>query len=519
MKYKDVLLAAFSGILFIVIFSTSNFSILAWVSLVPLLLAIKNKNLKQSFFLGFLTGFIAFLGILYWLIMTLVKYGEISFGVSLLILLILVSYLALYIAVFCLIFRFFSFRFPFSRFHFLYGASVWVSLELLRTYFLTGFPWALLGYSQWTSTQIIQISELTGVYGISFLIVMINIALTQVIDNRWRIHDIKDKIEVVVLPAMILLLCWFYGVFIIPKSSAINEQASIRISVVQANILQDEKWNKAKQFDILNKYAELTRQSSREFPQLIVWPETAVPGYLKYDKELYYRVRNIAWFNKSWLIVGGSDAEKEDYYNSAFLISPQGKIVNKYDKMHLVLFGEKIPLRKTLSKFFKILEEVGDYTPGNEFSLLKTPSVDFGVVICFESVFPDLFRRFVKNGAQIMVNITEDGWYGRTSAAYQHFSVNIFRAIENRVSVVRAANTGISGFIDPYGRAKNISDIFIEDFLTDNVVLRQRETFYTKYGDIFSYLCAIVTILFVIIAIVKSIGSRVPLQKGRWAVK
>lgn len=494
MKYKDILLAVFSGILLIFIFPALNFSILSWIALTPLLLSIQNKSLKESFLLGFVTGFIGFSGLLYWLILTLVRYGGISYGISLLIFVLLVSYLALYVACFSLGYRFFSIRFSRSGLRFLYGGCLWVSLELLRTYLLTGFPWVLLGYSQWRALPVIQISEFTGVYGVSFLIVMINIALAYVIE----IKDIKNRIVVLLPPVVIVLLCLAYGIFVVPKLSNVVGKPSRKISVIQANITQDVKWNELNQFDIMDKYDRLTRRASKEGSGIVIWPETAVPGYLRQNSGLFYKVRNTARFNKMWLIVGGPDFVNENYYNTAFLISPQGEISDQYNKMHLVIFGEKIPLRKPLSKFFKILDEMGDYTPGENISLLKTPSGKFGVVICFESIFPDLFRRFVKDGADIMVNITEDGWYGRTSAPWQHFSVNIFRAVENRTPVVRAANTGISGFIGPYGRVRKSSGIFTEDFLTDDVLLREKTTFYTRYGDIFSYLCAVITILFLV---------------------
>lgn len=503
MKYQNIILAILSGILLIIIFPSLNFSILSWIALVPLLLAIKDKNLKQSFFLGFLAGFIAFLGILYWLGITLVKYGDISITVSWLVLVLLASYLALYVAFFSLLFRWWTAHFPASRWAFLYAACVWVSLELLRTYLLTGFPWALLGYSQWTSVRMIQIAEFTGVYGVSFLIVMVNVAVSQLIGTRWQIKAIKAKLEILILPALILLLCWVYGFLIIPSSSDVIQLPSVRMAVIQANIKQDVKWEQTKQFEILDKYGRLSRVAAKEGAAVVVWPETAVPGYLKYQLGLLFRVKNVARVNKVWLITGGPDFKDENYYNSVFLISPDGEIAGQYNKIHLVLFGEKIPLRKTLSKFFKIFNELGDYTPGDKISLLETPFGRVGAEICFESLFPDLFRRFVKDGAEIMINVTEDGWYGPTSAPGQHFSVNVFRAVENRVSVVRAANTGISGFIDPYGHRRKISDIFTEDFLTHNVVLRQKTTFYTRYGDLFGYLCSLITILSILILVIK----------------
>jgi apolipoprotein N-acyltransferase len=504
MKYKDVFLAIFSGILLITIFPSLNLSFLSWVALVPLLWSIRNKSLKQAFFLGFLAGLVAFAGILYWLVPMLAEYGNIPIPLSLLVVVILAAYLGLYVAFFALLVRLWSVKFPASRITFLYGAAVWVALELLRTYVFTGFPWALLGYSQWQSVRLIQVAEFTGVYGVSFLIVMVNVALSQLIGMPTLRKKKKiSRLESLIIPALMLEVCLLYGFLVIPASTGFMEQPSVRVAVVQANIKQDMKWDQSRQFEILDKYALLTRAASREGAAVIVWPETAVPGYMRYQTGLLFRVKNVARSNKIWLVTGSPDYSDEKYYNSAFLIAPDGEIAGQYNKMHLVLFGEKIPWRKPLSVFFKIFDELGDYTPGDKVVLMETPLARIGTEICFESVFPDLFRRFVKNGADIMVNLTEDSWYGRTSAPGQHFSVNIFRAVENRVALVRAANTGISGFIDPYGRTGQISSIFNEDFLTEDVPLRNKTTFYTHYGDLFSYLCAVVTVVSILVLVLK----------------
>ncbi|MFH1784115.1 MAG: apolipoprotein N-acyltransferase [bacterium] len=506
MKPKDFLLAAFSGILLVLIFPSANVSILSWVALVPLLVCLRGKSPGNSLLLGFVAGFTGFAGILYWIVKTLVAYGGISVLVSVLLFIILVSYIALYVAIFAWGVSLFSCRFSSVLLRVFLSSCLWVSLEIMRTYALTGFPWALLGYSQWRSLAVIQVAQFTGVYGISFLIVLINAALAEIIATNCDSESSRVGFKVAAGALVVLLGVVIYGSYSLKDGGFDNDANSVNISVIQANISQDKKWDKTKQFSVIETYSRLTKQAALHGAEVTVWPETAVPGYMRYQGGLLRRVKDIARSNRIWLILGSPDFVDEKYYNAAFIISPEGEIRGSYYKMHLVPFGETVPLRKPLSRYFEVLEEMGDFTPGDEFSLLVSDKGVFAAVICFESIFPDLFRRFVKEGAQVMVNVTEDGWYGRTSAPWQHFSVNVFRAVENRVSVVRSANTGISGFIDPWGRVKKSTDIFTEDFLVGKVPIRTPGTFYSKRGDLFSYLCILITLAAIIAAIIKTEG-------------
>jgi apolipoprotein N-acyltransferase len=243
-------------------------------------------------------------------------------------------------------------------------------------------------------------------------------------------------------------------------------------------------------------------------PDLIIWPETATPFFFQEAKEYQPIVLEIPEKTNAFLLFGTPfyklEKGKVDYYNSAFLISPLKKLIGKYDKIHLVPFGEYIPLRKLL--FFiesSIGEGIGNFKPGKESFNFSLPQGKFGVLICFEIIFPDLCRRFVKNGADFLVTITNDAWFGRTSAPYQHLSMATFRAIENRVFIARAANTGISAFIDPKGKIVGQGGIFTEEAMNGTIRLSKKKTFYTLYGDVFAWICSGFSIFFLLHALIR----------------
>ncbi len=244
-------------------------------------------------------------------------------------------------------------------------------------------------------------------------------------------------------------------------------------------------------------YKELSGQAAKADPQLIVWPESATPFYFQSSEK--YQPQLLNWVESwgSWLLFGSPSYRavfsQTKLYNSAFLVSPEKKLAGVYHKLHLVPFGEYVPLKGVLSFAGKLVAQVGDFSSGSEHTILELPQGKLGVVICFEVIFPQVVRRFFDRGAQFLVNITNDAWFGKTSASLQHFSILTLRAVENRSFVVRAANTGISGFIDPLGRIRSSTSIFVADYLVDTINLGRGKTFYAEYGDIFSWLCIIVT--------------------------
>lgn len=505
-KTKKFLLACLSGLLLCIIFPTFDMEILAWVSLVPLLFAIQGENLLTSFYLGFTTGFVSFLGILYWVIVAVHIYGRIPLIPSGLILLLLVVYMSLYVAIFAFLLNYVRSRIQWDMVA--VAPFLWVSLEYVRSFFLTGFPWAALGYSQYLNLPFIQVGDITGVYGISFLILLVNSAIYDFIATMGRRGRPPLLREGVVVLA-ILFVVFGYGIAQIKRVENISSrQRKITIGLAQGNIDQSIKWDTAYQEETLQIYQNLSSILARERPSLIIWPETATPFFFQSEERYGPRVMEIAEKTGAYLLFGSPSYDrvkgKVEYYNSAYLLSPGKEVIGRYDKIHLVPFGEYVPFSKFLF-FLGSLSAVGNLSPGNLVKNLRFPLGDFGVLICYEIIFPNLCRKFVKEGADFLVTITNDAWFGRTSAPHQHLSMATFRAIENRVSIARAANTGISAFIDAKGEIRKRSALFARETLVGQIGPRIEKTFYTRYGDVFALVSSACAFLFILLAYFKRI--------------
>ena len=502
MKKRDILLSFLSSILLIFSFPNFDLEFLAWFALVPLFFSIEGKGLVHSFKLGFLTGIISFLGILYWIIVAVHTYGNVPLILSGLILLLLVVYLSLFIGVFTLLTRFIQIRAGLQTI--LFTPVLWVALEYLRSFLLTGFPWANLGYSQYLNLPFIQMADITGAYGLSFVIVLVNVTLF------WVLHQWSKKtfpFKEVVVTAIILLGFLIYGYVKMGSiDRQINQNPSLKVGLVQGNIDQSIKWDKSFQIETLKIYEKLSSRVAEEKPDLIIWPETATPFFFQDAKEYQPLVLDIPKKANAFLLFGTPTYKvvkgKVNHYNSAYLVSPSGELIGKYDKTHLVPFGEYVPMQDLLFFIGSLGEGIGDFKSGKEIFNFSLPQGKFGVLICFEIIFPDLCRKFVKRGANFLVTITNDAWFGRTSAPYQHFSMATFRAVENRVFVARAANTGITGFIDPKGRILKKGGIFTEEAMNGTIRLSSQKTFYTLYGDIFAWVCSAFSIFIIVNALI-----------------
>ncbi len=476
-----------SASLLVLSFPGFNLEFLAWFAFVPVFYALNNKSLGQAFFLFFITGAAFWAGTIYWLA-----------HVTLAGTIILILYLALYFAVFGLIIR------PCTRHSTLFGLvfipSVWVLLEYSRSHLLTGFPWALLGYSQYLNLPVIQIADITGAWGVSFLVMMVNVSIVEMLWASRQKLVLRLRLTVVLLVSSLFLVL-SYGYFCLNARRGDRPQSLIRVSVIQGNIPQELKWDYQATTYILDRYRQLTEQAARDKPDLIIWPEAAVPGLLGEDVGVFREVFALSKKIEIPLFTGAVANDKEKYHNSALLIEPSGRIGGRYDKIHLVPFGEYIPL-KGVFPFLERIAPIGDIEPGTEFTIFENNRQDspvylrFAALICFEDLFPELSREFAKRGADFLVNITNDAWYKRTSAARQHFQASVFRAVENRINFARSANTGVSGFINPCGKVTSlVSDeagrhIFISGKDTRELeILKRPLTFYTRFGDIFVLVC------------------------------
>ena len=476
----------------------------------PLFFALEGKSKAKAFLLAYLVGIIFWWGVIYWLV-----------HVTFLGTFLLVLYLALYFGIFGLLYSSIVHR-PSSIVPFIL-ASVWVILEYLRAHLLTGFPWALLGYSQYLNLPVIQISDITGAWGVSFLIVMVNVVIYKVIGYRSWVIGKRQKIHLSVrpfiLPLFFIFFCLAYGVYKLYLTPNTYDLRPIRIAVIQGNIPQELKWMPDAKERILDKHIGLTEKAASDNPDLIVWPEAALPAVLEEEPALFERVSYAAAKAKTSLLIGAVTLREDFYYNSALLLSSQGETLVKYNKLHLVPFGEYIPLKK-IFPFLETVAPIGDIRPGQDYTIFKIPSsnttksqipIRFSVLICFEDLFPELARNFVKNGAQFLVNITNDAWYKKTSAPYQHLQASVFRAVENRVSLARAANTGVSGFIAPSGEIISLvcdrfgRNIFIEGYKQQEIAIIDRhQTFYSRYGDVFIIIC----FLFLLYGIIRPLKNQ-----------
>lgn len=498
---EKVVLAVISGIALTLSFPKAGISWAAWVALTFLFFAIRNVNVRNSIVLGLVTGMVHFATMVYWLIGTMHIYGYLPLWLSVIIFVPLVFYLALYVAAFAGLVTVLCSS---SILLLILAPTLWVCLEYVRTYLLTGFPWGLIGYSQYEQLHLIQIADIFGVYGVSFVIVMVNAvifcALLCLSKKAWRNREMDSRSVLAAFlgVGVVLSLIFLYGSMRLKSTARMMAGAEkLNIAVVQGNIEQAVKWDLAFRTETIEKYIRLSEQANKIRPDLIVWPETATPFYFKYNIEWTKMVLQAVRSMKTNFIIGSPTVELTDdakfYYNSAYLVTPDGDIADRNDKVHLVPFGEYVPFKKWLPFVNNIVAQIGDFKTGERGNTLRWAPANIGMLICYEIIFPELAAGMVANGAGVLVNITNDAWFGKTSAPYQHFSKAVFRAVENRRSLVRAANTGISGFIDPTGRVISRSGLFTEAAMTSEIaVIKDHLSFYTRHGNLGVLCCFLV---------------------------
>jgi apolipoprotein N-acyltransferase len=503
MDRRSLALASLSGLLLAASFPSFDLGFLGWISLIPLLRSLHGRTPREGLLLGGLTGLLFFGITISWVAHALHVYGRLPLVTASLITLLLCAYCALYPALFGMTVAHLGRRRP--GLLLIAAPAAWTALELARTHVISGFPWALLGYSQYRFLPMVQIADLTGVYGVSFLLVLANTALAAIAADRKRF---------VPLMACIALL----GVAAAYGGHRLQEPAGgspLRVAVVQGNIEQDKKWDAAYQAEVTAAYERLTNEAVRMQPDLVIWPETATPFYFEgtgqNDLQLTGDLRSFVRKIGVPLLTGSPYFERRPdrtyvLRNAAYLLDRDGSTAADYHKLHLVPFGEYVPLKSILFFIGKMVQTRGDFQPGGNTTVMVIQPreggrpVAFGTVICYEIIFPDLVRRFVDGGAAVMTTITNDAWFSRTAAPYQHFAMAVFRAVENRVPVARAANTGVSGFIDSRGRILAATYIFTEAYLVaDLVPASGSKTFYTRHGDVFAWMC--VTAILVLLAL------------------
>ncbi|MDY0310840.1 MAG: apolipoprotein N-acyltransferase [Desulfobacterales bacterium] len=493
--------AACSGLMLTAAFPDPSLSVLAFVALVPLLTVVAGRRPAEAFRFGLFAGMVHYGTLLAWVVYTMGTYGQLPLFISVPVLGLLAVYLSLYPAAFAALLV----RQRIAMWALAPAAgALWTALEFLRAHLLTGFPWELLGYSQYHRLRLIQMADVTGVYGLSFLIVTINAGVFllywKLRQRSWQGRGVTFRAAGAAVGVALLCLggAIGYGQWCLNRMDALITTApQSTVAIVQGNIDQARKWDPAFQTASVDKYLGLSLKVLGGSPDLVVWPETATPFYLHDPSALADQVIRFVRSAHVPFLLGSPFYQerggKIHYFNSAYLLNADGRMGGRYDKVHLVPFGEYVPLRRLLPFVGKMVPQVGDFKPGRQGTVLPWGDRQIGVQICYEIIFPSLARHMTSNGADLLVNITNDAWFGRTAAPQQHFSMAVFRAVENRRALVRAANTGISGFIAPDGKILARTGLFTDAALSHPVPLLNRQTLYTRFGDAWAWGCLLVS--------------------------
>jgi len=503
----QVLLAITSGLLlFLASPGLHTRGICAFFGLVPLFLAMRQtQRASHAALLGLIAGLFWYIPLLYWIVIVLGTYGYMPLFLTLSALFLLALYMSIYLSVWGVL----CWRWGIADKNLLFFApTLWVGLDYLRSFLFTGFPWQDLAYSQYQNTWLLQSADLVGHHGISFLLVFCNMLLVrcwfEVSRLSGKAAGSQGRSLRPLLPAVFLILAVIgYNSFrMLEMKEKLATSRHETVTVIQGNIEQGQKWRPESLLSTVKTYTDLTRLAARrKKAALVVWPETAIPFY----PVNHPLARNLIFpllkkYDLSVLTGApyhyyNPERGKEILYNRALLLDSTGATNQSYDKQHLVPFGEYIPLRAILPAFSPVVQTMMDFSSGQNLSPISCRNIRIGVLICFESIFPDLARRQVKNGAQLLVNMTNDAWFGRSIAPAQHFSMAVLRSVENRRSLARAANTGISGFIDPLGRIIETSAIFESSTLTASLPILNGRTFFVDYGFYFAPGCLLFSLL------------------------
>ena len=467
-----------SGLIFSLSIPKADIGLLAWICFLPAFLALRFT--RHALTLGITLGVVTGIGRIYWITETLQSFGGLGPILAVATNVLLIAYLAIYPALFFFAIQRISLLDPRLP---AVSAALWVVLEWFQSWVITGFPWELVGYSQYRQLYLSQIASVTGVYGLSFLILLVNATLAQVAlaPHRWRR----------LLPPTVLLcavLC--YGLIRL-NDDANSERSSLAVGIVQGNFPQDIKWDRDRVVQTAARYTELTHTLIGRKLDLVVYPETALP--FRFQHADYARLRALvettAVAGKTPILVGSLDGvangTSEELYNRAFLLDRDGKIVAFSDKVHLVPFGEYIPFPQIFQYLEGLTAESGAFAHGMQRPAIEIPELAerLGLFICYEAIFPEISRELAQKGATLLINITNDAWFGRTAAPYQHLAMAALRAIETGRSVVRVANTGISCLISPTGSISAATELFETKAFVVDAETRSETTVYVRFGD------------------------------------
>ena len=466
----------------------------AFIALVPLLVALSGwdgrssvlpgVSTRRGFALGLIAGFVHYAGTVYWTGATVSTFGGLPVFVAVIVAGLLALYMAAYVAVFGALTAILVRRFHATGLWL--APCAWVSMEFLRGILIGGFPWIPLGNTMVTFLPVAQLASVIGVYGLSIFVALLNtgFAIAALSHGRRRLITMASTI------ALIAVVSVWGGMRL--SSNGLTSGASVTVGLIQGNIAQTDKWNPARAGMILDRYLQLTQQAVQRGAQFVIWPESSTPFFFE-DDPAGNIVRQMVRQIGTPLLLGSDETEPGENphsYNSAFMLDTGGATAAVYRKIHLVPFGEYVPFQKLLFFVGPLVEAVSAFTPGNRVTMLPVQGHMVSTAICYEVTYPALAREAVRQGSEMLTTITNDAWYGDSSAAYQHFEMATMRAIEQGRYLVRSANTGISGIVDPYGRVLVRTKLFETVAVVGEARFVQARTVYATIGDLAVYLSA-----------------------------
>ncbi len=492
-------LALTSGVLLALSFPRYGHPAIAFIALVPLYVALSGWNGRaghwpgistgRGFRLGLITGCVHFAGTVYWTGATVQTFGGLPLPVAVFVTGLLVLYMAAYVALASAAAALFIRRFGLVGL--VLSPAAWVATEYTRGFLFGGFPWIPLGNTMVTLLPIVQLASLVGVYGLSAFVGLVNVGFAAVAltTGRMRVTAIAGTV------ALIVAVSVWGGQRM--AANHLTQGQPIRVGLIQANIAQVDKWNPARADMIVDRYLQLTRQASDSGADFLVWPESSTPFFFQDDPAAAVIRRLVRQMEKP-LLLGSDEVEPGSpnrYFNSAVMLDAAGTTAAVYRKMHLVPFGEYVPFQQALFFVAPLVEAVSAFTPGERVTMLPVREHMVSTAICYEVTYPSQSRAAVRQGSELLTTITNDAWYGESSAAYQHFEMAAMRAVEQGRYLVRAANTGVSGIIDPYGRVIVRTNLFETAAVVGEARFVQELTPYARIGDLIALFATVLTVL------------------------
>ena len=504
MMSASTVAALASGVLLALSFPKYGHPAIAFIALVPLYVALSGWNGQpgkapgvstgRGFRLGLTTGFIHFAGTVYWTGATVQTFGGLPLPVAVFVTGLLVLYMATYVALASAASAMFIRRFGFVGL--LLSPATWVAAEYTRGFLFGGFPWIPLGNTMATMLPLVQLASLVGVYGLSAFVALINVgfAVTALTTGRRR--------GLVIAATLILLMSASVWGGQRMATNRLTQGAPIRVGLIQGNIAQVDKWNPARADMIVDRYLQLTRQAVANGAEFVLWPESATPFFFQDDPGADL-IRSMVRQTGTPLLLGSDEVERgtpNRFYNSAYMLDTAGSTAAVYRKIHLVPFGEYVPFQRALFFVAPLVEAVSAFTAGERVTMLPVREHMISTAICYEVTYPSQSREAVRQGSELLTTITNDAWYGTSSAAYQHFEMAAMRAVEQGRYLVRAANTGVSGIIDPYGRVLIRTTLFETAAVVGEARFVQERTRYARIGDVVPQIATLITVLALAVA-------------------